>query len=105
MNYTALVSALIAGLIIAPVAQASFDLARKSSCMSCHMIDKRILGPSFQEVAAKYAGQDNAHKILAEKVKKGGKGVWGEIPMPPNGHVKDADLDTLIKWILSGAAR
>ena len=96
---------LFTSLLTAPVASANYDLARKSNCMSCHMVDKKVLGPSFQEVAAKYAGQDKAQKLLTEKVKKGGKGVWGEIPMPPNGHVKDADLDTLIKWILSGAAR
>ncbi len=105
MNHFALASALIAGLLTVPVAQANYDLARKSNCMSCHMVDKKVLGPAFQEVATKYAGQDSAQKMLVEKVKKGGKGVWGEIPMPPNGQVKDADLDTLIKWILSGAPR
>lgn len=80
------------------------DLAKKSGCMSCHMVDKKVVGPSFQEVAKKYAGNADAPKLLAEKVKKGGRGIWGDIPMPPNGHVKDADLDVLIKWVLSAGA-
>lgn len=82
-------------------ARANLDLARKSSCMSCHMVDKKVVGPAFQDVARKYADNPDARKILAAKVKKGGRGVWGDIPMPPNGQVKDADIDILIKWILS----
>lgn len=88
------------GVLAASPALASLDLARKSNCMSCHMVDKRVVGPSFQEVAKKYAGNEDARKLLAEKVKRGGKGVWGEIPMPPNGQVKDADIETLVKWVL-----
>ena len=89
-----------AGAVTLPAA-ANPDLAKKSGCMSCHMIDKKVVGPSFQDVAKKYAGNADAAKLLAEKVKKGGRGVWGEIPMPPNGHIKDAELDTLIKWVLT----
>ena len=94
-------SLFLALLMLATPAMANLDLAKKSGCMSCHMVDKKVVGPGFQDVAAKYAGNANAPRLLAEKVKKGGKGVWGEIPMPPNGQVKDADIETLIKWILS----
>lgn len=92
-----------ASLLVSAPALASLDLAKKSNCMSCHMVDKKILGPAFQSVAEQYAGNPEAQKLLVEKVKRGGKGHWGEIPMPPNSHVKDADLETLIRWILSGA--
>jgi cytochrome c len=94
------VCTILAAAFAAAPALANLDLAKKSNCMSCHMVEKRVVGPSFQEVAKKYAGNAEAQKILFEKVKKGGKGGWGEIPMPPNGHVKDADIETLVKWVL-----
>ena len=96
----ALISA--AALVSAP-AMANMDLAKKSNCMSCHAVDKKMVGPSYQDVAKKYAGQADAAKTLAAKVKAGGKGVWGQIPMPPNAAVKDADIETLVKWVLAGA--
>lgn len=104
---TAFTIALIAGLCAPPLAQASFDLARKSGCMSCHMIEpgKKGLGPNYPDVAAKYAGKEAAPKLLAEKIRKGGKGAWGEIPMPPHPNLKDAEIDALVKWILSGAGK
>lgn len=89
-------------LVSAP-AMANLDLAKKSNCMSCHTVDKKLVGPSYKDVAAKYAGKADAVKTLAAKVKAGGKGAWGEIPMPPNANVKDADIETLVKWILAGA--
>jgi cytochrome c len=92
-----------AGVMVSAPAMASMDLAKKSNCMSCHQVDKKLVGPSYQDVAKKYAGKADAQKMLAEKVKKGGKGAWGEVPMPPNAAVKDADIDTLVKWILAGA--
>lgn len=97
---TALIAA---GVMVSAPAMASLDLAKKSNCMSCHQVDKKMVGPSYQDVAKKYAGNAGAAKMLAEKVKNGGKGTWGEIPMPPNAAVKDADIDTLVKWILAGA--
>jgi cytochrome c len=97
---TALIAA---GMLTAAPAMASLDLAKKSNCMSCHTVDKKLVGPAYKEVAAKYAGKADAVKMLSEKVKKGGKGAWGEIPMPPNAAVKDADIETLVKWILAGA--
>jgi cytochrome c len=96
----ALISA--AALVSAP-AMANMDLAKKSNCMSCHQVDKKLVGPSYQDVAKKYAGKADAVKTLSAKVKAGGKGAWGEVPMPPNANVKDADIETLVKWILAGA--
>ena len=96
----ALISA--AALVSAP-AMANLDLAKKSNCMSCHAVDKKMVGPSYQDVAKKYAGNADAVKTLSAKVKAGGKGNWGQIPMPPNANVKDADIETLVKWILAGA--
>jgi cytochrome c len=96
----ALISA--AALVSAP-AMANMDLAKKSNCMSCHTVDKKLVGPAYKDVAAKYKGQADAVKKLSAKVKAGGKGVWGEVPMPPNAAVKDADIETLVKWILAGA--
>ncbi len=92
-----------AGVMVSAPALANLELAKKSNCMSCHMVDKKLVGPSYQDVAKKYAGDKDAVKKLSEKVKKGGKGVWGEVPMPPNAAVKDADIETLVKWILAGA--
>lgn len=89
--------------LVATNAMANADLAKKSNCLACHAVDKKLVGPSYQDIAKKYAGQKDAEAKLADKVKKGGKGVWGEVPMPPNANVKDADIQTLVKWILAGA--
>lgn len=97
---TALVAA---SVMVSTPALASLDLAKKSNCMSCHTVDKKLVGPAYLDVAKKYAGNKNAVKELSTKIKAGGKGVWGEIPMPPNAAVKDADIETLVKWILAGA--
>ena len=69
--------------------------------MSCHTVDKKLVGPGYKEVAAKYKGDKTAEAKLVEKVKKGGAGVWGPIPMPANAQVSDADVKTLVKWILT----
>jgi cytochrome c len=69
--------------------------------MACHTVDKKIVGPAFKDVAKKYAGDAAAEGKLIDKVKKGGSGVWGPVPMPPNVAVKDDDVKTLVKWILS----
>ena len=83
-------------------AQASEDLAKKHLCTTCHVVKgTKTIGPTFADVAKKYAGQKDAEAKLADKVKKGGQGVWGQVPMPPNAAVPDADLKTLVKWILS----
>lgn len=90
-------------LLLAGTAQADKgeDLAKKSGCLACHAVDKKIVGPAYKEVAAKYKGDSGAEAKLVEKVKKGGSGVWGQIPMPPNAAVKDEDIKTLVKWVLS----
>ena len=92
-----------AGVMVSAPALANLELAKKSNCMSCHQVDKKLVGPAYRDVAKKYAGQKDAEAKLFEKVKKGGKGVWGEVPMPPNSAVKDEDIKTLVKWILAGA--
>jgi cytochrome c len=92
-----------AGLLAASPAQANLELAKKNNCTACHMVDKKLVGPAYADVAKKYAGDKNAAKALATKVKAGSTGTWGQIPMPPNPNVKDADVEVLIKWILAGA--
>jgi cytochrome c len=98
--------ALAATLAAAP-AWAALDRAageammKKYNCSTCHAIDKKLIGPAYQDVAAKYAGDKDAPAKLARKVKEGGSGVWGSIPMPPNSTVPDADIKQLVDWILT----
>ena len=80
---------------------AQADLAQKKNCMACHAVDKKLVGPAYKEVAAKYAGQGDAVGKLAAKVMKGGTGAWGAIPMPANPQVNDAEAKQLVQWILS----
>lgn len=80
---------------------ASPELAKKHACFACHAIDKKLVGPSYKDVSAKYKGDKGAEARLVEKVKKGSQGTWGQVPMPPNAAVPDADVRTLVKWILS----
>jgi S-disulfanyl-L-cysteine oxidoreductase SoxD len=81
----------------------TLELATKSGCMACHGMKSKIVGPGYNEVVARYQGQADAESRLVAKVKAGGQGVWGSIPMPPNGHLKDEDITTLVKWILNGS--
>lgn len=76
-------------------------LMKSSGCVACHSVDKKIVGPAYKDVAAKYRKDKGAEATLVKKVKAGGKGVWGEVPMPPNAHVKDEDIKTIVHWILS----
>ena len=82
-------------------AVANEELAKKNACTACHAIDKKLVGPAYKDVANKYRGDKTAEAKLVEKVKKGGVGVWGQVPMPPNSTVSDADIKTLVKWVLS----
>ena len=82
-------------------ALANEELATKNGCLACHKVDAKVLGPAFKEVATKYKGDKKAEAMLIDKVKKGGMGVWGSIPMPPNASAKDEDVKALVKWILS----
>jgi cytochrome c len=80
---------------------AAMELAKKSGCLACHTVDTKLIGPAWKDVGKKYAGNKAAAGQLADKVKKGGTGVWGAIPMPPNTAVKDADIKTLVQFVLS----
>lgn len=75
-------------------------LAASKNCMACHAVDKKLVGPSYKDVASKYAGQKDAVDKLAAKIIKGGGGVWGPVPMPANAQVNDADAKKLAAWIL-----
>ena len=88
-------------LALAGAAHANEKLAQASGCTTCHAMDKRVIGPSVKEIAQKYGKDKGAEASLVKKVKAGGKGVWGEMPMPPNAHVKDEDIKTLVQWILA----
>jgi cytochrome c len=92
-------------LVVAAPAFADEAAANKAGCMACHAKDKKLVGPSFKEIAAKYKGQGDAVAKLSEKVRKGGSGVWGPIPMPPNpdSKINDADLKSVVEWILKSA--
>ncbi len=92
---------LMSGMAAADDQAAAMALAQKNACLSCHGVDKKIVGPAYKDVAKKYAGDKGAHAKLVAKVKAGGKGVWGEIPMPPNPQVSAADADKIVSWILS----
>ncbi|PKO47966.1 MAG: cytochrome C [Betaproteobacteria bacterium HGW-Betaproteobacteria-22] len=95
-------SLLLASQSYAADAAASKALAQKSGCLACHSVDQKVLGPAFKDVAAKYKGDKSAEAKLVEKVKKGGSGVWGPMPMPANSpQVKDADITTIVQWVLS----
>lgn len=83
------------------VAIANLELAKTKNCMACHAVGTKLVGPSYKDVAAKYAGQKDAEAKLVNKVIKGGSGVWGAVPMPPNPQVNEAEAKTLVKWILS----
>jgi cytochrome c len=76
-------------------------LATAKNCMACHAVDKKLVGPSYKDVAAKYAGQKDAADKLAAKIQKGGAGVWGPVPMPANPQVNEADAKKLAAWVLA----
>jgi cytochrome c len=99
MNKSVTLAAILA--IAALPAIANEELAKKNACTACHAVDKKIVGPAFKEVAAKYRNDKTAEAKLVKKVKEGGVGVWGQVPMPPNSTVSDADVKTLVKWVLS----
>ena len=82
-------------------AKGALELAKASGCTACHAIDNTIVGPAYKDVAAKYRGEPRAARMLIEKVRKGGQGVWGSVAMPPQPQVSESDLTTLVEWILS----
>jgi len=103
LNFLVCTAAALALTATALPALANLELAQKSACTACHGAEKKILGPSYQDVAKKYAGQKDAVAMLAESIRKGGAGKWGPVPMPAQPALSDADLKTLATWILVGA--
>jgi len=98
-----LVSVAAASLMLAVNAnanEAAKALAQKSGCLACHSVEQKVLGPSYKDVAAKYKGKDMEAKLVA-KVKAGGSGVWGPIPMPAHPQVPEQDIKTIVRWVLS----
>ncbi len=91
----------VAGLVAATPALADMALATAKNCMACHAVEKKLVGPSYKDVAAKYAGQKDAVDKLSDKVIKGGSGVWGPIPMPANAQVTPDEAKKLVAWILT----
>lgn len=91
---------LATSMAVAGPALADLALAQSKNCMACHAVDKKMVGPSYKDVAAKYAGQKDAADKLATKIQKGGSGVWGSLPMPPN-NVTEAEAKKLAAWVLT----
>ncbi|HMW17612.1 MAG TPA: c-type cytochrome [Accumulibacter sp.] len=87
-----------AGILVIGNVHADEALAKAKNCLACHAVDKKVVGPSYKDVAKKYTAKDEA--MLAEKIIKGGKGNWGAIPMPPNASVSADEANKLVKWIL-----
>ena len=96
------ISAAAAAIVLAAGAQAqdAAKLAQEKGCLACHQVDKKLVGPAYKEVAAKYRNDKNALPKLVKKVREGGQGVWGQVPMPPN-QVSEKDAQALVKWVLS----
>ena len=94
------IACVTAGFAASAPAMADLQLATAKNCMSCHAVDKKLVGPSFKDIAAKYAGQNDAAGKLETKVLKGGAGVWGPLPMPANAQVNPDEAKKLVAWIL-----
>lgn len=92
----------VAVLAASPVF-ASKELATKNACLACHAVDKKLVGPAYQDVSKKYAGQKDAEATLAQSIKAGGSGKWGPVPMPAQAALSDADARALAAWVLAGA--
>lgn len=101
-KYIVLIATVIEAVTATP-ALANADLAKQRGCLSCHAVDRKLVGPSFQAVAQKYAGSPAMEEILAGRVKGGTKGAWGPVPMPPNSQVPISDIKSIVTWILAGA--
>ena len=99
MMKIALIAALAA--VVATPVFANADLAQKKNCLACHATDKKLVGPAYKDVAAKYAGQKDAAAKLAGKIQQGGAGVWGQVPMPANPQVNPAEAKQLADWVLT----
>ena len=100
-RYLAAFAALVTTILVSAPAMADAALATAKNCTSCHAVDKKVLGPSYKEVAVKYAGQADAVDKLAGKIMKGGAGAWGPVPMPANAQVSADEAKKLVTWILT----
>jgi len=94
---------ILATLVMATPAFASKELAQKNACLACHGVERKLVGPSFQDVAKKYGGQGDAQAMLAASIKSGGSGKWGPVPMPAQAALSDSDAKTLASWVLAGS--
>ena len=92
-----------AALLASSASFASTELAQKNTCLACHAVDRKVVGPAFQDVSRKYAGQKDAQAALARNIKAGGAGKWGPVPMPAQSALSEADASTLAAWVLAGA--
>ena len=101
MNLTATLAAATLVAAGAAHAQSAPDLLEKHACTACHAVDKKGVGPAHNDVSAKYKGNAKAADMLADKVKKGGSGVWGAVPMPPNAQVPEADIKAMVAYVLA----
>ncbi|HWP19692.1 MAG TPA: c-type cytochrome [Burkholderiaceae bacterium] len=99
MKHFVALAAAAAAVFTAP-AFASQQLAQQKNCMACHAVDKKLVGPSYKDIATKYAGQKDATDKLTQKVLKGGSGAWGPVPMPANPQVSEAEAKQLVQWVL-----
>ena len=93
--------AAIGGMLLSSAASAQLELAKQKNCLACHQVDTKLVGPAYKDVAKKYANDKDAAPRLAKKVREGGVGVWGQIPMPANPQVNEAESLQLVKWVLS----
>jgi len=98
-----LAAALLASAPPVLAAPAGLAIARSNACMGCHAVDRKLVGPSFKEIAARYKSDPGAQAKLQGKVRNGGSGVWGAIPMPSHPAMSDADIHTVVEWVLAGA--
>ena len=104
MNTKSAVAAFVGAcgmLMIAAPAFASAELAKQKNCLACHAAAKKLVGPAYKDIAAKYKADKNAQATLVKKVREGGVGVWGQIPMPANPQVNEQEAQALVKWVLS----
>lgn len=92
----------VSALACAPVF-ANSKLATEKACLACHAVDKKSVGPSYQDIAKKYAGQKDALSVLTKSIKSGSSGKYGPVPMPPQGSLSEGDAKTLAAWVLAGA--
>ena len=97
------IAALATGFAISTPAMADMALATAKNCMACHAVEKKLVGPSYKDIATKYTGQADALDKLSSKVLKGGSGAWGPVPMPANAQVNDAEAKKLVAWILASS--